>query len=77
MKAMPQSAGSASRKLLQASSPPAEAPIATIGKNPESLGVPRAGRTCRLDDGRAVLAFRAGLLVIGRFQTAAFGEIHD
>ena len=32
MKAMPLAAGSASKSLLQASRPPAEAPIATIGK---------------------------------------------
>ena len=32
MKAMPLTAGSASRSFLQASSPPAEAPIATMGK---------------------------------------------
>ena len=32
MKAMPLTAGSASRSFLHASRPPAEAPIATIGK---------------------------------------------
>jgi hypothetical protein len=77
MKAMPHSAGSASKKLLQASRPPAEAPIPTIGKLLENLGGPRANAPRRLDDGRAVLAFRAGLFVIGRFQTAVFGETHE
>ena len=33
MKAMPLTAGSASRSFLQASRPPAEAPMATIGKS--------------------------------------------
>ena len=33
MKAMPLTAGSASRSFLHASRPPAEAPIATIGKS--------------------------------------------
>ena len=37
MKAMPLGAGSASRSFLQASRPPAEAPIATIGKSARPL----------------------------------------
>jgi hypothetical protein len=38
MKAMPMPAGTASMSLRQASSPPAEAPIPTIGKFVESKG---------------------------------------
>ena len=38
MKAMPLTAGSASRSFLHASRPPAEAPIATIGKSGATAG---------------------------------------
>jgi hypothetical protein len=37
MKAMPLEVGSASKSFRQASSPPAEAPIATIGKSARPL----------------------------------------
>ena len=70
MKAMPQSAGSATKKLLQASRPPAEAPIPTIGKLLETLSGPRANATRRLGDGRDVFVFRAELFGIYTLKNA-------
>src|ERR1700733_10957608 len=56
MNAMPLSAGSASRRLLQASRPPADAPIPTTGKWSAATEDPRPCMTCRSGDGRAAFA---------------------
>lgn len=69
---MPQSTGSASRKFLQASRPPAEAPIPTIGNPLESSGRPRVGTARRLNGHAAVLPFRAELFGIARIRATAF-----
>src|SRR5579872_2416370 len=56
IKAMPLSAGNASTSFLQASRPPAEAPIPTTGKLAASRGGPRAADSRPPDRGRAALA---------------------
>src|SRR6185437_4077694 len=66
MKAMPFLAGSASTSFLQASRPPAEAPIPTIKKSSRLRGGPRAGTAVPPERVRVGLTWGGRLLAILR-----------